>query len=244
MARAAANWSPCPASVVTCTAAKLLPLVHTICVFTMIRTLALLVLASAVTADSATNYYSAGAKKVGEFKPPAPPASEIKHLKNVPGSKIPAPSDAAMGTLSFLETGAGSDGEGSAAGAGSDAVAQKVPHNWFGTGKFVAPAYSVATGEEECKVCAAMISAKRKIGKVSESNTEKKDLAAQFGCGGINKKFEPMCLGYMNYLNDCPSFIHDICHEDVGGSEKLRAPCPMHLTCYYCLRINPLHCIP
>lgn len=50
-------------------------------------------------------------------------------------------------------------------------------------------------------------------------------------------------MGYQNYMESCPSFVHDICHEDLGGSERLRSPCPDHLKCYYCLRINPLFCL-
>lgn len=206
----------------------------------MIRSLALLVLVSAVTADSNADYYASRAKKVGEFTPPTPPTREVKHLANVAGTKIPAPTDAA----SFLEV-----GEGTEPPSGSVLpVTSRVPHNWFGTGKFVAPQYSVATGAEECSVCKAMIHNKRRIGTVKEPNTLVKkagdELAEEFGCGtSMNKKYDAMCRGYQNYLNECPSFIHNICHEDVGGSEKLRAPCPDHLTCYYCLRINPLHCI-
>ena len=37
---------------------------------------------------------------------------------------------------------------GEAAGA-----TNKVPHNWFGTGKYIAPKFSIATGKEECDVC-------------------------------------------------------------------------------------------
>ena len=53
----------------------------------------------------------------------------------------------------------------------------------------------------------------------------------------------PQCTGYAAYLRQCPSFVHNICHEDIGGSERLRAPCPDFLKCYYCLRINPLYCL-
>ena len=27
-----------------------------------------------------------------------------------------------------------------------------MPHNWFGSGKFLAPKYSIATGKQECDV--------------------------------------------------------------------------------------------
>lgn len=220
----------------------------------MFRALALLVLVSVVTADANADYYASRAKKVGEFTPPSPPAREVKHLANVAGSKIPAPTDAKIlaDIDAFLEVGEGGGADppkpaakpAAAAADGGAASTSRVPHNWFGTGKFVAPQYSVATGAEECSVCKAMISQKRTIGTVQESNNKANGLAEEFGCGtAMNKRFDAMCRGYMNYLNDCPAFIHNICHEDVGGSEKLRAPCPDHLTCYYCLRINPLHCI-
>ena len=64
-----------------------------------------------------------------------------------------------------------------------------------------------------------------------------------YGCDKINKKFTDTCNGYASYIDQCPSFVHNICHEDMGGSERLRSPCPDHLICYYCLRINPLYCI-
>ena len=207
----------------------------------MIRSLALLVLVSTATADTNADYYASRAKKVGEFTPPTPPAREVKHLANVAGTKIPAPTDAEIlaSIDSFLEV-----GESPSSVSASGATTSRIPHNWFGTGKFVAPQYSVATGAEECAVCKAMIHSKRKIGTIKEHNVAPKNLAEEFGCGtAMNKKYDAMCRGYQNYLNECPSFIHNICHEDVGGSEKLRAPCPDHLTCYYCLRINPLYCI-
>jgi hypothetical protein len=59
-------------------------------------------------------------------------------------------------------------------------------------------------------------------------------------CKGLNPLYKDMCQGYTTYLESCPSFINDICQEDVGGKEKIRAPCPSYLKCYYCLRINPL----
>jgi hypothetical protein len=122
----------------------------------------------------------------------------------------------------------------------------------FGSGKFMAPKYAIATGKEECDVCKHMITAKR-----SENNV---DFAAGgeaaggeaaipagvpkgFGCDTINKKYRDTCNGYATYIDQCPSFVHNICHEDMGGSERLRSPCPEHLVCYYCLRINPLYCV-
>lgn len=72
----------------------------------------------------------------------------------------------------------------------------------------------------------------------SGSMMGKKDM-----CKGVGKRYREMCVGYMNYLESCPSFVHNICHEDLGGSERLRSPCPDYLKCFYCLRINPLFCL-
>jgi hypothetical protein len=44
-------------------------------------------------------------------------------------------------------------------------------------------------------------------------------------------------------LQACPEFANDWCYQDLGGSQQLRAPCPDHLKCHYCLGLNPLHCI-
>ena len=79
------------------------------------------------------------------------------------GERIPAPKN----VVSLLETSesmGGYDDDKPAAKKSGDkgsSSAAKVPHNWFGTGKFTSPAYSVATGEQECDVCKAMIKAKR-----------------------------------------------------------------------------------
>ena len=34
---------------------------------------------------------------------------------------------------------------------------KKVPHSWFGKGLFLAPTYQIATGQEECDVCKALV---------------------------------------------------------------------------------------
>merc|ERR1711968_396946 len=133
---------------------------------------------------------------------------------------------------------------------------QKVPHNWFGSGIYVAPKFAIATGKEECDVCKAMIQdAAAESGRVtlspqlagSEAQPAEPQSPTAAGkldlCSSMTVNFKATCKGYSTYLQNCPSFIHNICHEDVGGSERLRSPCPMHLTCYYCLRINPLHCL-
>ena len=213
----------------------------------MLRTLIVVLCIAACTAETSFDYANKAAK-VGEFTPPAAPAAEVKHLAHVAGNKLPAPTDEKLlaaievstKTSSFIETSERTSEDPKPEAEAKADGAAKVPHNWFGTGKFTSPAYAVATGKEECDVCKSMISAKRKEGKVGYTKPAKGN---GFGCGGIGKKFEAMCLGYSSYLSECPSFVHDICHEDIGGSEQLRAPCPDHLTCYYCLRINPLYCI-
>lgn len=130
----------------------------------------------------------------------------------------------------------------------------KVPHNWFGQKPYMAPKFEIATGVEECKVCAEMITADspnvnpnvKSNGSAEGSEAASKALGLELGqknlCAKIGPMYFDMCKGYLKYLHDCPSFIHNICHEDVGGSERLRAPCPKYLKCYYCLRINPLYC--
>jgi hypothetical protein len=62
-------------------------------------------------------------------------------------------------------------------------------------------------------------------------------------CSTMKINYKTTCKSYSTFLGSCPSFVHNICHEDIGGSERLRAPCPRHLVCYYCLRINPIHCL-
>ena len=143
----------------------------------MLRALIVLLCVAACTAEMSFDYANR-ATKVGEFKPPAPPAREVKHLANVAGNKLPAPTDEKLlaaievstKSSAFIETSESKgddekkpDDKGK---AGGDAAVAKVPHNWFGTGKFTSPAYAVATGKEECDVCKSMIAAKRKVGTV------------------------------------------------------------------------------
>ena len=186
------------------------------------------------------------------IKPPAPPAREVKHLANVAGNKLPAPTDEKLlaaievstKSSAFIET---SESKGDdekkpddKSKAGGDAAVAKVPHNCFGTESSHRQHTQLPLAKKNVMCANHMIAAKRKVGTVGYS---KPATGNEFGCGTIGSTFEAMCLGYSSYLNECPSFVHDICHEDVGGSEQLRAPCPDHLTCYYCLRINPLYCL-
>lgn len=183
--------------------------------------------------------------QVGEWEPPAPPAHESSLEGKVP---IPNGQDAAH-DFQFAQKGmtAFKAGARKLMMAGGEAVkGSKVPHNWFGQNKYQAPTYEIATGEEECDVCQFMIQAGKQTvekmdgGEAAEAaeGATKKDL-----CKNIDPKYKDMCEGYEKYLEDCPSFVHNICHQDMGGSERLRAPCPDHLVCYYCLRINPLYCL-
>jgi hypothetical protein len=184
--------------------------------------------------------------QVGEWQPPAPPAHESSGLSG----KVPIPSDVqnAGFQFKFSEQNANVAFKGGARKlmmAGAEAMGKKVPHNWFGQGKYQAPAYEIATGEEECDVCQAMI--ENAVDTVEVDAFEGAEGAEAGGkkdlCVEMDPEYKDMCKGYQKYLEDCPSFVHNICHQDMGGSERLRAPCPDHLICYYCLRINPLYCM-
>ena len=103
--------------------------------------------------------------QAGEWSPPAAPSRETSHLKDIKGNKLPAPISSFIDDSEldlprrrllsedtvFLEE---EMSGGEAAGA-----AKKVPHNWFGTGKYVAPKFAISTGKEECDVCKKMIAA-------------------------------------------------------------------------------------
>lgn len=184
--------------------------------------------------------------QAGEWTPPAPPAKESPHLGDM--EKIPPPTEeielaempAPKGRKLLSEDTVFLEEEmsgGEAAGA-----TKKVPHNWFGTGKYVAPGYSIATGKEECEVCKKMIAAGAGPG-VGKAGGEAGADANKLLCADVGPEYTDTCMGYAAYLRQCPSFVHNICHEDIGGSERLRAPCPDFLKCYYCLRINPLYCL-
>ena len=183
-------------------------------------------------------------QQVGEWQPPAPPAHESSGLSG----KVPIPSDVQSAGFQFSEQRNSVAFKGGARKlmmAGAEAMGKKVPHNWFGQGKYQAPAYEIATGEEECDVCQAMI--ENAVDTVEVDAFEGAEGAEAGGkkdlCIEMDPEYKDMCKGYQKYLEDCPSFVHNICHQDMGGSERLRAPCPDHLICYYCLRINPLYCM-
>lgn len=212
--------------------------------------------AGAVTTEDIHKLYKERKKyKVGEWTPPEPPAKESSGLKG----KVPLPAhaaDANGGKFNFERSVRAFKGGSRSLlqdEGGESPMGSKVPHNWFGQGKYQAPTFQIATGMEECQVCKLMIDtgeAQVDDGYWGSEGAETAGIEAmglQPGqknlCTSIDKKYKDMCKGYLKYLIDCPSFVHNICHEDMGGSERLRAPCPAYLKCYYCLRINPLYCI-
>jgi len=196
--------------------------------------------AHAVTVEESVFDYSSRSYRVGEWNPPSPPSHESSGLEG----KVPIPSDMASDfQFSTSNSVAFKAGSRKLLMAGAEAAkGSKVPHNWFGSGKYTAPTYDIATGKEECDVCKFMIEAGAETVEKAAGES-----AAEAGkvnlCGNIDPKYKDMCEGYQKYLVDCPSYQHNICHQDMGGSERLRAPCPEYLQCYYCLRINPLYCM-
>ena len=52
----------------------------------------------------------------------------------------------------------------------------------------------------------------------------------------------PQCYAQQRVLQSCPEYMNNWCYQDLGGLQQLRAPCPNHLTCQYCLGISPLYC--
>ena len=97
--------------------------------------------------------------QVGEWVPPAPPSKEASLQGNVP---IPS-SIGLANNFNFVQGGrsafkSGSKTRGQAGGMrrllqAESPMGSKVPHNWFGQGKFQAPIYEIATGIEECNLC-------------------------------------------------------------------------------------------
>ena len=214
----------------------------------------LLLLLPSFIATKLSETYHYHSVKVGEWVPPLPPFKEIKHLSfNQDPFHLPPPSSSSS-TLPKTTTRRRrllGDEEGA-----TGLEPQKVPHNWFGTDPYVAPKYSIMSGKEECNVCKAMLEASSRSTSSVELATQRAGSEAQPAepvspaavgsqdfCSSVKINYKTTCKSYSTFLSTCPSFIHNICHEDVGGSERLRSPCPRHLVCYYCLRINPIHCL-
>eukprot|EP00750_Incisomonas_marina_P008262 INCI15398.2.p2 GENE.INCI15398.2~~INCI15398.2.p2 ORF type:complete len:112 (+),score=24.50 INCI15398.2:25-336(+) len=61
--------------------------------------------------------------------------------------------------------------------------------------------------EEQGKLLDEMV----KLGFQANVSPERM-LQAQM-CMNVDDKYKAMCEGYAVYLSECPSFLHDICHE-------------------------------
>eukprot|EP00941_MAST-03F_sp_MAST-3F-sp1_P000292 g292.t1 len=203
-----------------------------------------------MTEEEFANVFDYAARRqprTGEWTPPPPPQNESSGLQG----KVPVPMSVQADNYRFTQSFKGL-GRQLLQDAGGEVRGAKVPHNWFGQGKYKAPMFEIASGKEECDLCKLMVENGKESVTKSYSSSEGSEAASveamglQPGqrnlCYNVDKKYTEMCKGYIKYLIDCPSFVHNICHEDVGGSERLRSPCPTHLKCYYCLRINPLYC--
>jgi len=94
--------------------------------------------------------------------------------------------------------------------------------------------YFTASGNQECALCADIVGASYKYG---ESYW---DICSPVGASA---DMRPMCIAQMKTLQACPEFTNGWCYQDMGGTQQLRAPCPPHLICHYCLGLNPLHCV-
>lgn len=92
--------------------------------------------------------------------------------------------------------------------------------------------YIVATSNMECRLCQRLI----KNGFDFGNNF---DLASRI----IIPEFRQMADAMTKVLQSCPEFTNGWCYQDLGGSQKLRGPCPDHLICHYCLGLNPLMCV-
>ena len=205
--------------------------------------------------------YNLHFKQAGDWRPPTPPPKEISHLHGrdfIPPPRVPSrvKSETLMDENNHDAHGTPRRRRLLQSDSATGLKPQKVPHNWFGSGSYLAPKFAIATGKEECEVCYAMIDASEKSiggvtlspalvgGEASAASPQGPAIAGNIDlCSSMDVSYKAMCKGYANYLQQCPSFVHNICHEDLGGSERLRAPCPNYLKCYYCLRINPLYCL-
>jgi hypothetical protein len=92
--------------------------------------------------------------------------------------------------------------------------------------------YYTATGKQECSICKTI------VGNAKDAGASFYDL-----CGNVMPQYQKMCQAQQKTLQSCPEYINDWCYQDLGGSQKLRSPCPDHLKCHYCLGLNPLHCV-
>ena len=92
--------------------------------------------------------------------------------------------------------------------------------------------YYTATGVQECMVCKHIINNAYRVGPQFYEMAQ-----------GAYPEMRDMVHAQQKTLQACPEFANDWCYQDLGGSQQLRAPCPDHLKCHYCLGLNPLHCL-
>lgn len=92
--------------------------------------------------------------------------------------------------------------------------------------------YFTASSRQECMIC-----------KYIQGNQNYVGTAFYELCNGMWPEYMAMCHAQQKTLQGCPEFTQGWCYQDLGGSQVLRSPCPMHLVCHYCLGLNPLFCI-
>ncbi len=115
-------------------------------------------------------------------------------------------------------------------------VAPQTPGQFVPFGKAVprqsGVTYYTATGLQECMVCKHLVENAYQVGP------QFYELAHN-----AYPEMKDMMHAQQKTLQACPEFANDWCYQDLGGSQQLRAPCPAHLKCHYCLGLNPLHCL-
>jgi len=94
--------------------------------------------------------------------------------------------------------------------------------------------YYTASGYQECQLCLNLLEESENYG------VQYHDLCSAIP---VPKDMVPMCEAQKRTLQSCPEFTNQWCYQDLGGTQQLRAPCPGHLVCHYCLGLNPLHCV-
>merc|ERR1719326_2731714 len=92
--------------------------------------------------------------------------------------------------------------------------------------------YMIATTYMECQLCKRLIH----HGEIWGYNFP-------LSSHHIVAEFQQMADAMTKVLHSCPEFMNKWCYQDLGGSQKLRGPCPDHLVCHYCLGLNPLMCV-
>lgn len=91
--------------------------------------------------------------------------------------------------------------------------------------------YYTASGMQECSVCKQIASTAARFGTM------------YYGLCQLDNEYLDMCHAQQKVLQSCPEFTNNWCYQDMGGSQVLKSPCPVHLLCHYCLGMNPLHCV-